>query len=366
MRTNIRFIDLFAGIGGVRNGLEKVYNKYASIGKESEQKECTQRGEWNIDKRQTQLCNRNRTTTFRCVWSNEWNKYARQIYKKHYGECDGRDIRIVPTSEIPNHDLFCAGFPCPTFSIAGKRKGFEDIRGAVFFEIPRILADKRPRYFLLENVKGLLSHQEGKTFQTILRVLSDLGYRVEWQVLNSKHFGVPQNRERVFIIGHLGGESGFQIFPIREGSELYLQQSAQNNAQISNCLDANYYKGWLDQGQRTMINLHQKRTGEYGDGTKTMEQASFTLDSGSGRDLCIAESSKIRRLTPIECERLQGFPDNWTEGISDTQRYKCLGNAVTTNVITAIGSRFIKSVEAEKTGEENEQEISILGRCRKG
>ncbi len=331
----IKFIDLFAGIGGFRYGLEKNNNKQTYISKKSEQKECTQGRKWDVVKRQIQLCNRYKTTTFRCVWSNEWNKYARQIYKKHWEECDGRDIRTISTKEIPDHDLLCAGFPCQSFSIAGKRGGFDDTRGTLFFEIARILTDKRPRYFLLENVKGLLSHQEGKTFQTILGVLSDLGYRVEWQILNSKHFGVPQNRERVFIIGHLGGEGGFQVFPIRESYEKYNESRQESNGrQNAFCLDANYYKG--PDGKRTMIaitdsGLHRQKQIR----TDILPPLRRVLDT-----VQLFDGQKIRSLTPIECERLQGFPDNWTEGISDTQRYKCLGNAVTTNVIAAVGNKF--------------------------
>ncbi|GAJ09111.1 unnamed protein product, partial [marine sediment metagenome] len=165
--------------------------------------------------------------SYRCVWSNEWDKYCAEIYQKNFGEKpDTRDIRTVPPRDIPDHDLLCAGFPCQSFSIAGKRAGFEDTRGTLFFEIARILRDKRPRHLLLENVKGLLSHQEGKTFQTILGILSDLGYRIEWQVLNSKHFGVPQNRERVFIVGHPGEESEFQVFPLAQSSQGDLAYSA--------------------------------------------------------------------------------------------------------------------------------------------
>src|SRR3990167_9297486 len=172
----MKFIDLFAGVGGFRYGIEKAKD-------------------WE------------------CVYSNEWDKYANSVYRKHYGECDNRDIRAVDS--FPDFDLLCGGFPCQAFSVAGKRGGFDDTRGTLFFEIARILKHKRPRYLLLENVKGLLSHDQGKTFQTILGVLSDIGYGVQWQVLNSKDFGVPQNRERVFIIGNLRGASRPQLFPIR-------------------------------------------------------------------------------------------------------------------------------------------------------
>lgn len=184
---SVRFIELFAGIGGFRLGLEKA-------GK------------------------------FECVYANEFDKYAAQIYEKNFGEKpDTRDIREVSSEEIPDHELLTAGFPCQSFSVAGKRGGFADTRGTLFFEIARILRDKRPNYFLLENVKGLLSHESGKTFQTIIGVLTDIGYDLQWEVLNSKGFGVPQNRERVFIIGHLRTLPRPKVFPIGRTNQKALE-----------------------------------------------------------------------------------------------------------------------------------------------
>ena len=317
MKT-IKYIDLFAGVGGFRYGIENIRSAKQVI--------CERSNSNNNIK--------NKLVEWKCLYSNEWNKYANQCYKKHYGECDNRDIRTVPTSDIPDHDLLCAGFPCQSFSIAGKRLGFEDTRGTMFFEIARIIRDKRPRYFLLENVKGLLSHDEGKTFQTILGVLSDLGYEYQWQVLNSKDFGVPQNRERVFIVGHSRGTPRPEVFPIiGEGGQ-----------------DCKIY------GRATGINGHDYLKRIYSD-----EGASPKLPTGTGGNHYAKIISKtirvgggksphgskqnwdsyefdgvIRRLTPVECERLQGFPDGWTDGFSDSQRYKMMGNAVTTNVITEI------------------------------
>ncbi len=137
-----------------------------------------------------------------CVYANDFDKYCKIIYDKHFKtKLDTRDIRQVPTADIPKHDLLVGGFPCQSFSYAGKRMGVKDTRGTLFFEVARIINDKRPKHLLLENVKGLLTDDNGRTFQTILKVLTDLGYIVEWKVLNSRFFGIPQNRERVFIIG---------------------------------------------------------------------------------------------------------------------------------------------------------------------
>jgi DNA (cytosine-5)-methyltransferase 1 len=202
------------------------------------------------------------------------------------------------------------GFPCQAFSIAGKRRGFEDTRGTMFFELARILRAKQPRLFVFENVKGLLNHDHGKTFRTIITSLDELGYDLQWQVLNSKNHGVPQNRERVFIIGHLRGKPRPQVFPFTP------TEGENTDAVTSTALDANYWKGIDNHGQRTVI-VHNIHGG--------LEETNV----------------RVRRLTPTECERLQGFPDGWTEGVSDTQRYKCCGNAVTVNVIRDI---FIKII----------------------
>lgn len=229
-----------------------------------------------------------------CIGFSEIDKYAIQIYSKHFNNTNYGDITKLDPNILPDFDFLCGGFPCQAFSIAGKRRGFEDTRGTLFFDIARILQTKKPRLFLLENVKGLLSHDNGNTFKTIISTLAQLGYDTQWQVLNSKNFGVPQNRERVFIVGHLRGEPRPQVFPFGEDDGGSDQEQVQGQKAKSE-------RGYL-----------------------------WNLEDWRGREM------RIRRLTPKEYERLQGFPDGWTEGVSDTQRYKCLGNAVTVNVIQAI------------------------------
>ena len=355
--SNIKFIELFAGIGGFRYGLERCnVLEYAHISEKSKQEECTQRGIRSIDDKQIQLLLRNKPS-FNCVWANEIDKYAAQIYRRNYvkeirqvqplleqpqnsresqgnrsrpksnnREWDERsklyegDITKVNTDDIPDFDLLTGGFPCQSFSIAGKRRGFNDTRGTMFFEIERICRAKKPRLILLENVKGLLSHDSGQTFQTILKILSDIGYVLQWQVLNSKNFGVPQNRERVFIIGHLRGTSRPKVFPIGRSNGKDIKAADEENFTAD-------YRG--DEGLRIRE-----------DGiTPTMKKRAESRDHYNSI-LTFKKDMKIRRLTPTECERLQGFPDGWTEGASDTQRYKALGNAVTTNVITEIGRKL--------------------------
>jgi DNA (cytosine-5)-methyltransferase 1 len=322
-----------------------------------------------------------------CVWANEWNKYAAEIYNRrfsdssHLGEekterelssertgiesegsessvnggksapvlCDTRDIRTVPTSEIPDHDLLVGGFPCQAFSIAGKRRGFDDTRGTLFFEIARILKDKQPKFFILENVKGLLSHDNGFTFKTIISTLTELGYDLQWQVLNSKNFGVPQNRERVFIVGHIRGEPRPEVFPIGEsdvgdnekqlsGKETYGERDIKDNKGGGGYpLPTNTKLGYdLAEERNDGIRLeHPKSKTARG---RVIKGASQSLKTSA--QVGVIDKMRIRRLTPTECERLQGFPDGFTEGVSDTQRYKCLGNAVSVPVVEAIARRL--------------------------
>ena len=339
----MRYFSMFSGIGGFELGIERATE-----------------GEWE------------------CIGYSEIDKYAIKTYSKRFPSHHnfGSANEIKP-EELPEFELLCGGFPCQAFSVAGRRKGFEDTRGTLFFEIARIVKSKRPHYLLLENVKGLLNHDKGETFRTILRTLDELGYNAEWQVFNSKHFGVPQNRERVFIVGHLRGKSTRKIFPIGENVERdFVERKGKDKQdQISSTLTAGYSKNpggnnatyigdfRFDEGLRwrkekisptlcsnnregisnsILVRSPYPRSGNPKQGgTGPLEKSdgtTYCLDTGNMQ--AVELLGKIRRLTPIECERLQGFPDNWTEGVSDTQRYKQCGNAVTVNVIEAIINKF--------------------------
>lgn len=262
-----------------------------------------------------------------CIGFSEIDKYAVKVYLSHFPTHKnfGDARRIVP-EELPEFDMLCGGFPCQAFSIAGKRGGFEDTRGTLFHEIARIARAKRPKLLFLENVKGLLSHDSGRTFGTILSTFSDLGYFLEWQVLNSKDFGVPQNRERVFIVGHLGTPSGRQVFPIggtdEENHGANIRADKANHGSGGAESDSNDSDGGTSYSKTV-------RGGGRSSLTKKHNWDSYPV------------KGRIRRLTPTECERLQGFPDGWTSAVSDSQRYKCLGNAVTVNVIEAIARKMI-------------------------
>jgi len=328
----MKFIDLFGGVGGFRYGIEKA-------------------------------------TDWKCVWYNEYDKYAVSVYNKQFNEnWSPTDIRTVKVDDIPDFDVLCGGFPCQAFSIAGKRRGFKDTRGTMFFEIARILKAKRPKYLFLENVKGLLNHSKGETFKVILQTLEELGYETQWMVLNSKFFGVPQNRERVFIIGNLRGERKPEILPFREnaGEVPGVYETEDSRPEIGQAKRRYGINGISPplNNWSPIIKLHRANeireskdsptlTGNMGTGGNNVPMISGCLDASyykgtspshmkQGRPrIQVQTEGNLRRLTPIECERLQGFPDGWTDICSDTQRYKQMGNAVTTNVISAIVKQWV-------------------------
>ena len=322
----MKFLDLFAGIGGFRFGME-------SAGHE-------------------------------CIGFCEIDKFARASYKAIHdteGEIELHDITEVTDEEIRNigHvDVICGGFPCQSFSIAGSRRGFEDTRGTLFFEIARFADILKPKYLFLENVKGLLNHDKGNTFKTILRTLDGLGYDTEWQVLNSKNFSVPQNRERVFIIGHLRGERTRRVFPIggntkqvdelpREsittntltarytavGNGSYIIESEQKKIKIKEATSQGYAEATVGDSVNLSHPNSKTRRGRVG------KQIANTLLTGESQGV-VEPNFRIRKLTPRECWRLQGFPD-WAfdkaqEVNSNSQLYKQAGNSVTVNVIEVI------------------------------
>jgi len=387
----MKYLSLFSGIGGFELGIQQAYEDYNRPNIRDRNKNI-QKDLSDTEKQQ------DRAT---CIGFSEIDKYAIQIYEKQFpNHKNYGDITKIQSNSLPDFDLLVGGFPCQSFSIAGKRGGFEDTRGTLFFEIARIIGEKQPRLLLLENVKGLLSHDKGYTFFTIISTLNDLGYDIQWQVLNSKNFGVPQNRERVFIIGHLRGTSRPEVFPIGGGSEEIINKETKSVQ--ANCLTATCYKGAGNDGMSLVVKtlkaqgleptekgyesldksvipvITPDRLNKRQNGRRFKENGdpSFTLTAQDRHGVLINKTirtggrgsltkkhnwdthlidGKIRRLTPKECERLQGFPDDWTKSgiienhgivsttmISDAQRYKTLGNAVTVNVIKEIINRIIK------------------------
>jgi DNA-cytosine methyltransferase len=295
----MRYLSLFSGIGGFELGIKNAYVDVSASERNEQGGVDIQKGSAD-DKREPMGAQQS------CVGFSEVDKYAIEIYQRHFpNHKNYGDITKIDERELPDFDLLIGGFPCQSFSVAGKRGGFGDTRGTLFFDIARIVREKQPRILCLENVKGLLSHDEGRTFATIIGTLDELGYDLQWQVLNSKNHGVPQSRERIYIVGNLRGTARPKVFPFWEGNRGIEEARDPSRKEVANTLRAKL-------------------------GGPDLEN-SYNIDG------------TIRKLTPLECERLQGFPDQWTEGVSNTQRYKMLGNAVTVNVIRDIMIRVIKT-----------------------
>lgn len=333
------------------------------------------------------------------VGYSEIDKYAIQTYEKNFpGGVNYGDATAINETELPDFDMLIGGFPCQAFSVAGRRGGFADTRGTLFFDIARIAKHKRPTYLVLENVKGLLSHDSGKTFSTILRVLSETGYDVSWSIHNSKDYGVPQNRERIYIIGHLRGTPRPEVLPIggndgsalkqivggSQGNRVYdpsgvsstlasqagglgaktglykisgvdrkARRYSLKETDLSGTLTATDYKGvdkigativaQRGRGEPPVQTLEPRYDGLTNSLTsvqkdnmvaKTIRAGGRNSPHGSKQNWdSYKVRGRIRRLTPLECERLQGFPDGHTEGVSDTQRYKQMGNSMTVQVM---------------------------------
>lgn len=354
----MRFLDFFSGIGGFRLGMEMAGHT--------------------------------------CVGHCEIDKFADRSYRAMHNvkesEWYANDITRVEPEDLPEADCYCFGFPCQAFSIAGKRRGFEDTRGTLFFEVMRLARERKPRLLFAENVRGLLNHEGGQTFGIIISTMDELGYDVEWQVLNSKHFGIPHNRERVFIIGHLRETGGRKVFPIRGGDEISGKKRLETEPSFP-ALTATSYKGvskrrgglaipvmtpdrpnkrqngrrFKEDGDEMFTLTAQDRQGvmvreatckrviggSQGNNVYDPSGVSVTLLSrgggrGGGTGLYTVPDEKsgvrIRRLTPRECFRLQGFPDEYFDRAaavnSDSQLYKQAGNGVTVNVIYEIARRL--------------------------
>jgi DNA (cytosine-5)-methyltransferase 1 len=363
--NGMKYFSMFSGIGGFELGIKRAYNK--QLAKIEQDREGRNR---DSDEQELLLCSSENSPL--CIGYSEIDKYSIQTYEKNFrGTKNYGDATKINPEELPDFDMLCGGFPCQAFSIAGRRKGFEDTRGTLFFDIARILKVKRPKIVFLENVKGLLNHNKGETFRVILQTLDELGYEVQWMVLNSKFFGVPQNRERVFIIGSVRGTSRPEILPFPETINSFDGKNERIMMDV-------YNKKFRDECP-TLTEPHHNsirvlagtwRTHKDGQGFRENKEGvspcipARAREDGSGQPVIkrIVEELKeegleptekgwdslnksfpqIRRLTPTECERLQGYPDGWTKGVSDTQRYKQLGNSVTVNVIEAIASSLLR------------------------
>jgi DNA (cytosine-5)-methyltransferase 1 len=347
--SEFKFIDLFAGIGGIRQPFQELGGE--------------------------------------CVLTSEWDKFAQKTYAANYGEVPNGDIMDIESKDVPDHDVLLAGFPCQSFSQAGLKQGFDDTRGTMFFEVQRILAEKRPKAFLLENVKQLRGHNKGETLKTILAILRGeheqeipadvpmtdearnalshkLNYHTEFKVLRAGDFGAPQNRERIFIIGfdkdYYGEKANFNdlfTWPVPPKTKTKLGKILQTPKQLAKLDDRYTISDKLWAG-------HKKRKAEHlvkgnGFGYTLFNHDSEYVNTISARyykdgsEVLIDQSDigrNPRLLTPRECARLQGFPDNFiVDAVSHGQIYKQFGNSVCINVIRAVAdSMNYTMIEAEK------------------
>ena len=312
------FIDLFAGIGGM-------HIAYASAGA-------------------------------RCVYSNEWNKYSQQTYYANFGIQPDDDITKVVAEDIPDHDILVAGFPCQPFSIAGVSKkqslgratGFEDkTQGTLFFDVCRILKAKRPKAFMLENVKNLCSHDRGHTFKVIQESLAELNYKVFFQILDGKAY-VPQHRERIVIVGfdveRYGEDIHFE-FALKPGE----QQPVMRDILETDVSDKYTLSDKLWVYLQNYAAKHKAAGNGFGYGIAPLDGISRTISARyykDGSEILIAQEGKNpRRLTPRECARLQGFPDSFKIPVSDTQAYKQFGNSVVVPLMADVAKLVVAKLE---------------------
>ena len=267
------------------------------------------------------------------------DKYANNIFGRHFNGAEKLGgIESIQPRDLPSLDLVTFGFPCQDLSVAGKRGGLRASRSGLFFEAMRIIRSKRPRHIIFENVKGLLSSNGGYDFILCLQEIANCGYDGQWQLLNTRWF-LPQNRERVFFVGHLRGERRSKVFPIESKFE---QDKRELGREVSPCLTARDYKG-VGNSEMALVQVGSVANGDAGR-VFDPNGISCTLKAEGGgwgaKTGLYKMDSNIRRLTPTECERLQGYPDGWTKGQSDTQRYKQLGNTVSVPVVREIIKRM--------------------------
>ena len=305
------FIDLFAGIGGIRIPFQELGGK--------------------------------------CVFTSEWDKFAQKTYHVNFGDMPNGDITKITNEEIPDFDVLLGGFPCQPFSQAGLKKGFSDTRGTLFFEIERIIKAKRPKAFLLENVKQLRGHDKGRTLKVILEHLNALDYQVTNDVLRAADFGVPQNRERIYIVGfdrkYYGLNDKYKFpFPEPTHQKTRLGDILEESVDEKYTISQKLYEGHIRRKAE-----HQKKGNGFGFSLFNADSEYTNTISAryykDGSEILIDQGPDIppRKLTPRECARLQGFPESFIIPVSDTQAYKQFGNSVAVPVIRAIA----KSIREE-------------------
>ncbi len=317
---NLNFIDLFSGIGGFHLAL--------------------------------------RSFKAKCVFSCEWDKHAQKTYFNNFGIKPAGDITKISEKTIPAHNILCAGFPCQAFSISGKQKGFEDTRGTLFFEVARILNYHQPKIVILENVKNFIRHDSGKTLDVVMNTLKKLNYNTSYKVLKSSYFGVPQARERIYIVGlHKSlGLLNFQ-FPIKNSSQTkVIKNILEKNVSEKYFIDRKDMSFYKDEFEiKNKFSPHQIgkiNRGGQGERIYSIHSSGITLSANGGgaaaKTGAYLINKKVRKLTPKECLKLQGFPTGFKLPTSNNLAYKQLGNSVSVPVIRSIMKNIISSIEVSQ------------------
>lgn len=314
--SNYTFIDLFAGLGGFRLALESLGAK--------------------------------------CVYSNEWDKFAQTVYNDNFGDIPEGDITKVDENTIPDHDILCAGFPCQAFSISGKQRGFEDSRGTLFFDVARIVKCKKPKVVFMENVKNFASHDNGKTLQVVKATMEELGYSFNYKVLNATDFGMPQKRERIYMVCFRNdlncGRFDFpKPFPLSRHVEDFLlkDESMVSNLYIER---SDIYYNVKDDSKfsNKSIRLGIVNKGGQGERIYSTKGIAITLSANGGGVFAktggYLVNGRPRKLHPRECARLMGFPDTYKMAKNKNQAYKQFGNSVVIDVLQYIAIEIGKKV----------------------
>ena len=315
------FIDLFAGLGGFRLALE-------SLGAS-------------------------------CVYSSEWDKRAQKVYQENFGERPNGDITKVDEKTIPDHDICCAGFPCQAFSISGKMRGFEDSRGTLFFDVARIVKEKKPKVVFMENVRNFARHDGGRTLKVVQKTMEDLGYAFYWKVLSALDYGVPQKRERVYMVCFrkdcfCGADFEFpKPFPLTRHVEDFLLPESDETAAL---YDERYpmllNPKKEDKPSSRPIKLGIVNKGGQGERVYSAKGIAVTLSAYGGGVFAktggYLVNGRPRRLHPRECARLMGYPDSYKMSKRPNQAYKQFGNSVVVDVLQLIAMQIAKALEAAK------------------
>ncbi len=310
------FIDLFAGLGGFRLALESLGAK--------------------------------------CVYSNEWDKFAQEVYRANFGETPDGDITKVDEQKIPEHDIVCAGFPCQAFSVSGKQRGFEDSRGTLFFDVARIVKAKRPKIVFMENVKNFATHDNGKTLSVVKNTMEELGYTFNYRVLNATDYGIPQKRERIYMVCFRKDLSVNEFsFPKARVLQKHVEDYLLNDENLVSDLyvdrpDTFYNNQPNDKLSNTSVRLGIVNKGGQGERIYSIKGIAITLSANGGgifsRTGGYLVNGRPRKLHQRECARLMGFPDTYIISQNKNQAYKQFGNSVVVDVLQYIGIEIGKKL----------------------